>query len=307
MENVSIVNTQTQVQKVDPAAVAVGEAVKARIQAQYYVAVNYPRSYEQSRFRILEACGRPSFADKVEYKKPVSSKVTITGPSIRFAELALREWGNIDYSNSVLYDDETTRRVSVVVTDLETNTTFSSAIQIEKSVERKFSTGREVLGERINSYGDKIFIVKATEDELMIKQAALISKALRNEGLRLIPQEIIEEAIDKARETLRTDVSKNISDARLKIVDAFSEIGVQPKNLEEYLEHEISMTTPMEITDLRAIFNAIKNGEAKWGDFVGDKEIRGNAIASAKANLDALKNKIKEKKEKEKAPKVTVA
>lgn len=285
-------NTPAAISYADPAAVAAAESVKARIQAQYLVALSHPRSYDQSRFRIMEACRRPAFADKVEYKKPVGGK-TIVGPSVRFAELALREWGNIDYSNTVVYDDEMNRRISVVITDLETNTTFSASIQITKTVERKDSTGREVISERINSYGDKIYIVKATEDEALTKQAAMISKALRNEGLRLIPQEIIEEGIDIARRTQQKDVSSNMEEARKKISDAFGGLGIQPKHLEEYLGHPMSMCVPAEITDLRAIFNAIKNGEAKWNDFVSeDEDVRGGALQSAKANLDALKNKL---------------
>lgn len=285
-------NTPAAISYADPAAVAAAESVKARIQAQYLVALSHPRSYDQSRFRIMEACRRPSFADKVEYKKPVG-KTTITGPSIRFAELALREWGNIDYANTVIYDDEMNRRINVVITDLETNTTFSSSIQITKTVERKDNKGRDVISERINSYGEKIYIVKATEDEILTKQAAMISKALRNEGLRLIPQEIIEEAINIARLTQQKDVSSNMDEARKKISDAFGGLGIQPKHLEEYLGHPMSMCVPAEITDLRAIFNAIKNGEAKWNDFVSeDEDVRGGALQSAKANLDALKNKL---------------
>lgn len=285
-------NTPAVQSHIDPAAVAAAESVKARIQAQYLVALSHPRSYDQSRFRVMEACRRPAFADKVEYKKPVG-KTTITGPSIRFAELALREWGNIDYANTVIYDDEMNRRINVVITDLETNTTFSSSIQITKTVERKDNKGRDVISERINSYGEKIYIVKATEDEILTKQAAMISKALRNEGLRLIPQEIIEEAIDIARLTQQKDVSSNMDEARKKISDAFGGLGIQPKHLEEYLGHPMSMCVPAEITDLRAIFNAIKNGEAKWNDFVSeDEDVRGGALQSAKANLDALKNKL---------------
>lgn len=285
-------NTPAVMSYADPAAVAAAESVKARIQAQYLVALSHPRSYDQSRFRVIEACRRPAFADKVEYKKPVGGK-TIVGPSVRFAELALREWGNIDYSNTVVYDDEMNRRISVVITDLETNTTFSASIQITKTVERKDNKGRDVISERINSYGEKIYIVKATEDEVLTKQAAMISKALRNEGLRLIPQEIIEEAIDIARRTQQKDVSSNMDEARKKISDAFGGLGIQPKHLEEYLGHPMSMCVPAEITDLRAIFNAIKNGEAKWNDFVSeDEDVRGGALQSAKANLDALKNKL---------------
>ena len=168
---------------------------------------------------------------------------------------------------------------------------ISSSIQIPRPSNAR-TTGRDVISERINN-GEKIYIVKATEDEILTKQAALISKALRNEGLRLIPQEIIEEAINIARLTQQKDASSNMDEARKKISDAFGGLGIQPKHLEEYLGHPMSMCVPAEITDLRAIYNAIKNGEAKWNDFVSeDEDVRGGALQSAKANLDALKNKL---------------
>ena len=80
---------------VDPAAVSAAEAAKARIQASFIMAFKKPRNSDQARDSILRACKRPIFAQKVEYSKPVGGR-KITGPSIRFTELALREWGRRD-------------------------------------------------------------------------------------------------------------------------------------------------------------------------------------------------------------------
>lgn len=284
----------------DPAAVAAAEAEKARIQAQYLVAISRPRSYEQSRRNILEACKRPAFAEKVEYRKPTGKDVII-GPSVRFAELALREWGNIDYSNTVIYDDDMTRRIKVVITDLQTNTSFCSSISMEKTVERKVNKGREVVRERLNSYGDRVYIVRATDDELMMKQNALVSKALRNEGLRLIPQEIIEEAISLSHLVLQNADKADMGGAKRKLLDAFAAIGIQPIDIEEYFQHPIDRCVPAEFADLRAIYNAVKSGEAKWVDFIkhGDDEESDpgkEALGKAKAKMEELKNKMENKK-----------
>jgi len=278
----------------DPAAVAAAEAAKARIQAAYIMAMQRPRSYDQSRIKILEACSRPSFAEKVEYSKPVGGGKPIVGPSIRFAELALREWGNISYESQVVYDDEITRRISVAITDLETNTTFSASIQLNKTVERKKTDGREVVGERINSYGDKVYIVKATEDEIMNKQAAAISKTLRNEGLRLIPQDIIEEAIERARETVKRRDKADPDAARKKLADAFAALRIMPTDLEKYLGHPLGQTSPAELQDLRSIYQTIKDGEAKWSDYVSPQGEESADAAAAKEKLHSLKKRIKE-------------
>jgi hypothetical protein len=279
----------------DPAAVAAAEAAKARIQAAYIMAMQRPRSYDQSRIKILEACSRPAFAEKVEYRKPVGRGDAIVGPSIRFAELALREWGNISYENQVVYDDDLTRRINVVITDLETNTTFSASIQLAKTVERKNAVGREVVSERINSYGDKVYIVKATDDEIANKQAALVSKALRNEGLRLIPQDIIEEAIERARETVAAKDKRDPDAARKKLADAFAAIGVMPADIEAFLGHSLARCAQSEIQELRAMFSAIRDGEAKWSDYMTTGKGEDFDALAAKEKLQDLKARMKEK------------
>jgi hypothetical protein len=237
------------------------------------MAMNKPRSYDQARVNILAACRRPEFAGKVEYSKPVwdsasKSKKAITGPSIRFAELALREWGNIFYENQVVYDDDMVRRVRVTVIDLQTNTTFGKEVQITKTVERRNGKDREILGQRVNSNGETVYVVKATEDEIMTREASMISKALRNEGLRLIPQEIIEEGLRTAQMTMQERDKRDPDAARKAIVDAFVSIGVSPTDLEKYLKHPVAQCVPAELKDLRTIYQTIRDSEAKWIDYV---------------------------------------
>ena len=289
-------NTALAIYNNDPAAVAAAESARARIQSAYQVANYKPRSYETARVRILDACKRPTFAEKVEYCKPVGG-TKIIGPSIRLAELALREFGNIMYENQVIYDDPSVRRVRVTVIDLETNTTFGKEIQIKKTVERQSSIGREVLSERLNKKGEKVYIVKATDEEVQVTEAALISKALRNEGLRLIPQEIIEEAIQTARETLNTQDAKDPDAAKKRVIDAFASISIMPTDLEKYLKHPIGQSSPKEIQELRSIYLSIRDGEAKWVDYISD----GEPEAGNDSKEDKLKNKLLgNKKEKQK-------
>lgn len=290
--------------KVDPSAVAAAESVKAEIQSAYMMALHKPRNEDQSRLRILKACQRPDFAEKVEYSKPVGGH-KITGASIRFAELALREWGNIRTATQTVYEDEEIRRVKVTITDLETNSSFGKEITVKKTVERKSSAGRDIVSDRVNSYGERIFIVKATDDELNNKEAALISKIIRNEGLRLIPQDITEEAIETARKTRAAQDKKDPDEARRKMLTAFIGIGIQPKNLAEYLGHGTDVITPDEIDNLRTIYRTIKDGEAKWIDYVNPEEVLDpeSPKAKSKAKLEDLKKRVKGKK-KEPAPEV---
>lgn len=258
---------QQAIAHVDPGAVAAAEAVKARIQASFIMAMQRPRNYMQSRTRILDACRRPEFAQRVEYAKPVGGK-QMKGPSIRFAELAVREWGNVNTEVQIVYEDDTVRRIKVTVIDLETNATFGKEVQIKKTVERKDGKGREIVGERTNSSGDPVFIVLATDEEVATKEAATISKIIRNEGLRLIPQDIIDEGIAVARETLRNRDAKDPMAALKNIVDHFAALNIGPKQLETYLGHGLEIISPAELQDLRGVYQAIHSGEASWADYI---------------------------------------
>lgn len=261
-------------QSTDPAIVAAAEAAKQRIQCAYIIAIQNPRNLESVRQRMLANCRRPKFAEVAEYSKPVSSDRSkdITGPSIRFVEMAIREWGNCNADVVVEYEDAVIRRVKVYITDYQTNVTFTKSITIRKEVERKKKTGRTVVSERKNSYGDTVYTVVATDDELLNKEAALISKAIRTEGLRIIPGDFVEECLDEAKKVLEGQVKDDIVEERRKILDAFVKIGVSIEQLEEYLDCKIDAASPAQIIKLRKIWTAISGEGATWGDFMAKKK-----------------------------------
>jgi len=265
---------------VDPAAVAAAETAKAEIQASFIMAMQRPRDEDQARAKILKACKRIDFAKDVEFKKPMGGKTVggrwqpnyINGLSIRFAEVALKEWGNCLTKVQTLYEDDLVRRIKVSVTDLETNLTHSREPQISKTVERRSNKGREVLEERINTKEDTVYIVRATEDELMNKENAIISKIIRNEGLRMIPNDIKEESLRVARQTVVADMSQDPDEAKRRVVDGFATINVMPKDLAGYLGHGLDVISPKEMDTLRGIFKAVKDGESSWSDFTGQDD-----------------------------------
>jgi hypothetical protein len=229
-----------------------------------------PRNVEIARQNIINACKRPKFADNVEYSKPVGNS-SITGPSIRFAEHCLREWGNIDSDISVVYEDRTVRRVKIYLTDLQTGSHFSKEVSIKKTVERKSKKGRTVISERLNSYNETVYIVEATDDELANKEAALISKAIRNEGLRLIPADIIEEAMEIAQDTRAGQIKQDPVAFARKVIDAFSDLGVKASQLEKYVGCPVEECSPAQLDELRKIHGTIKSGDATWHSYVSQE------------------------------------
>lgn len=257
------------------AAIAVAAAAKAEVEAAYIMALKKPRNEEDARIAINKISMDPDFAEKAIYRKPVGGS-TIEGPSIRFAEEMLRHWGNVKTMQTAVYEDELKRIVKVTVIDLESNISYSKEITIEKTVERRNGSGREVLGERVNTNGNRVFIVKATEDELMNKEAAAVSKIIRNNGLRLIPQHIIDAAMDAMGQTLRTKVNKDPDAEKRKILDAFGNLGINPSEIEKFLGCQVSQIAPAQVIELRGLYAALKDGQTNWADCLATKKKDGD-------------------------------
>ena len=252
------------------ATVAMAAKAKAQIEARYVIAYNRPRSLLQARSDILAACNRPGFAESARYKKPVGN-TTIDGFSIRFAEEAIKAMKNISVETTTIYEDESKRTVQINVTDLENNVTYGKEVTVSKTVERKrLKEGQTPISKRLNSYNEIVYLVEATEDDIANKIASAESKVIRNCGLRLIPSDILEEAEDTIDKTLSgggADIQSGIK----KITDAFASLNINVSELEKYLKHPLGTVSPKELKDLRAIYSAIKDGEASWSDYTQEQ------------------------------------
>lgn len=271
---------------------AAAEQAKALVQARFIMAMQRPRDVEDVRVRLLKHCRRPRFAEIAEYSKPVGGQ-SITGPSIRFVETALQEYGNVTIDTAVVYDDEEKRVVRVSVADLERNIPYTEDATIEKYVERRDPKGGEVISERRNKQGQTVYRVRANEDDYANKLAAAVSKKIRNLGLRILPADIVDEAIWECSETRRKQVKDDPDAAIRKMADAFARLNITPAALKEYLGHELGQATADELDTLRKIGIAIKDGETTWTATLEAK--RGERGEGAPAAVDKVADGLKAK------------
>jgi hypothetical protein len=284
----------------ETAAVAVAAQAKAAVEARYLLALKQPREWMEVRARLLKECQRPGFAQSGIYRKPIGKDQSKwpTGPSIRFAEAALRSMTNVLPETMVVFEGDDRRIIQVSVTDLEANVTYTAQVVIQKTVERRNPNG-EVLGQRKNSYGDDVYILRATEDDLLNKQNAQVSKALRTLALRLLPGDILDECMDVMQATRHAEIKQDPGAAKKRLVDAFESVGIGPTDLAAWLRHSLDRIQPAEIAELREIYSAIKDGEATWEAVMeargetGSQEQQDSARekieAEAKAKLAAMK------------------
>lgn len=268
---------------------------KAQIEARYVMAERHPRDYDIVRQKLLDECKRPNFARDARYKKPIGPG--IEGFSIRFAETALRLMGNVSIEQMTIYDDREKRMIRVTVADCETNIAYYTDVSINKSVERKsYKDGDEVLSSRQNRNGQMVYQIAATEDDLFTKQNAMISKAIRTNGLRLVPKDIQDECEEVCRETTKEKDAKDPDAARRNIFDNFSDVGIGAEQLKTFLGHDGSKLTPKELNELRLLFRGIRDGETTWREIMDDR-YPGKQPAATKG-VDAVKDKLNKRNKK---------
>lgn len=261
----------------ETASTAIAAQSKAMVESRYIMAMRNPRNMDSVRQELLKECRRPSFANNKSayYIKPIGQGVE--GLGIRFVEVALRCMKNVLVETTMIFEDEQKEVHRVSVTDLEANITYPLDVRVSKTVERsKPNSDGSYISVRKNSYNKDVFTILGTDDDLLNKRGALISKAMRSLGLRIIPGDLCDEA-EEIIKAIRMDAAAKDPDAeRKKIVDAFSGIGVSATDLNSYLGHDLGQCSPAQIVTLRGIFGAIKDGEASWQSVMSNKTEQGN-------------------------------
>jgi hypothetical protein len=248
-----------------PMGIALAARAKATVEARYLAAWQRPRDWDDVRQKILKECKRPTFAHNKSafYLKPIGKGVE--GLGIRFVEVALRCMRNVSCESEMIFQDAEQEVHQVTITDFESNVPHSLQVVVPRTVERsKPMSDGSYISVRKNSQGDLTYMVPATEDDLLNKRAAYISKAIRTQGLRLIPGDIQDEAEALIKKVRKDEAAKDPDATRKAIVDAFGEINVTASMLVEYLEHPLDQCSPDEMVRLRGIFGAISEGDATW-------------------------------------------
>lgn len=247
------------------------------IQSAIVLAKKYPRDEDQSFQKLMKACKRTAFAEEAEYSFPRGGQA-VKGPSVFLAREAARVWTNIRYGLTITRDDSSSRQIQGWAWDLETNTKITAEDDFRKLIFRK----------------SKGWIEPDERDlrELTNRRGAIL---IRNCILQLLPKDLIEDALDASRTTLRSNAAQDPDATRKKILMAFSELNVSAEQLAAYLGHPVAQSSPAEMADLRAVYKSIADGNTTWADYVnGNSEAATEDLKQkTKAKSEELKQKIK--------------
>lgn len=144
-----------------------------------------------------------------------------------------------------------------------------------------------------------MFTVPATDDDVLNKTNALISKAVRTLGLRLVPGDLVDEALNNVRQTMATRDARDPDAAKKQILDSFGSLGIPVDSLKDYLGHGLETIAPSELQELRSTYMALRDGETTWKAVMDARE--DSRKSELKSKVDEAKKSVSKPETKAKA------
>lgn len=234
-----------------------------KVQTPLHSSLEQKKKILKSALEELELC--PSLAEKSYYTIPFKNRktnevVNIQGPSVSSARTLRRLWGNCAAQAVILNEDDEYVTVEGRFVDAETNTMYATQLKVPKFY---YSSDTH---QKIPLTGDAL--TKAIQ--------AGLSKAERNATFACLPDWLKEMYYQKAREIAvgykKGKRVESLDKVLEKIISSFQVLGVSKEMIDQYINMKGGLTEEV-VADLRGIYNAISEGEAKIEEiFVVKKE-----------------------------------
>jgi len=248
---------------------AIGAIERANIDMAVSTAKKYPRNISRVK---AEAIAMATMDDETAascfYAMPRAGK-TISGPSVRCAEIVLSCWGNIRAGSRVIGNDGKVVKSQAFCHDLEKNV----MVTVEK--DRKI-TGKD----------NKTF----NEDMIVVTGNAAAAIALRDATFKAIPRSLVQSCYNACRQLVAGD-AKPMSERINKALKQLAAVGVKEKEiLTLYKIQSKDQITGDQLADLFGLYNAIKDGEITPAECF--KNINETDAETAKEILEAFRSKM---------------
>ena len=224
---------------------------KAEIDSQISTAKAFPRSIKGFMEKVRSiATVNEAVASSCGYSLKRQG-TTITGPSVRFAEIVVSSYGNIRAAARVVANDGKTITAQGICHDLETNTV--ATIEVKRRITDKYG---------------KTF----SEDMQVVTGNAACAIAYRNAVFKVVPaaltEDIFEDVMKVAKGTLAT-----LTTRREKAIQWFVSMGVKPEQV--YKKLEVKGMEDIDLDKLHLLNGfktAIKNQESTLAEIFAEDE-----------------------------------
>lgn len=226
------------------------EALHAReLDVQIMTARKYPRSLATFRARALtlvkldaETAASSYYALPRRQRQDDGSvkRITITGPSVRLAELVATAWGNLRAGARIVAETPTEVIAQGYCHDLETNNAVVMEVQ------------RRIVDRDGRRYSD---------DLVLLTKNAACAIARRNAIFAIIPRAFVNPLVEVAKKVAAGE-AKTLPAMRTAALAAFKEMGVSAEQLCEKLERRGIEDLDLEdLSLLSGLLTAIRDNE----------------------------------------------
>lgn len=240
----------------------------AEVQAALVIAKQFPRNPIEAYDRVMNACQRPGLAQSAVYSY-ARGGTSVTGPSIRLAEMLAQNWGNIQYGIRELSSENGESTVEAFAWDVETNTRQTKVFQVPHI--RYTRQGTKKLTDPRDIY------------ELVANNGA---RRLRACILGVIPGDVVDAAVDQCEKTIHANADTSPEGVQ-KLVKAFEQFGVTKDDIEGFIQRRLDAITPANVVSLRKIFTSFRDGMSSAKDwFKNAKVVEVAAVEAPKPTLN---------------------
>lgn len=240
----------------------------AEVQAALVIAKQFPRNPIEAYDRVMNACQRPGLAQSAVYSY-ARGGTSVTGPSIRLAEMLAQNWGNIQYGIRELSSENGESTVEAFAWDVETNTRQTKVFQVPHI--RYTRQGTKKLTDPRDIY------------ELVANNGA---RRLRACILGVIPGDVVDAAVDQCEKTIHASADTSPEGVQ-KLIKAFEQFGVSKDDIEGFIQRRVDAITSANVVSLRKIFTSLRDGMSSAKDwFKGAKTVEVAAVEAPKPTLN---------------------
>lgn len=219
------------------------------IQAALVISKRFPRDEVDARNRIITACKRKGLAEVAEYEYSRGG-TRILGPTIDLLRAIASKWGNV-----ISGWDETDRRdgyssIRAWAWDTQSNTRAERTFKVKHW--RDTSGGGYAITD---------------ERDIYENNANHASRRVRACLEEVIDADVVAEAIEQCRTTLKEGEKTPLVDRVVNMVAAFKEFGVTQHQIEVKLGNNSQSISENQLASLRRIWKAIKDGVGQPADY----------------------------------------
>ena len=239
----------------------------AEAQGKLIIAKRFPRDEVAAYNRVAQACQRKGIAEKAFFAYERGGS-TVSGVTIRFAEELARCWGNIDYGIKELSQDEGKSEMQAYAWDLETN-----AQSVQNFTNPHI---REVKGKAK---------VLTSQRDIYENNANMGARRLRSRILAILPNDLVDMAINECKRTLAGNNDEPLIDRVKKMIVAFAKLGVSQEMIETRLKRKVETMSADDFVEYIGIYNAIKNNESRVSEWFESEKLSNDLTDALKGDM----------------------